>query len=97
MILIWRLSNFLLIAKTNYLCAYVHRLMNALTQARAHTHTHTHARAHTHTHTHTHRVRMCTHLCILYSGLLFEKENLHELSHSKLLRGKIFQTVRSTY
>ena len=66
---------------------YVHRRMNALTRACTHTHTHTH----------THRVRMCAHLCILYSGLLFEEENLHKLSDSKHLRGKIFRTVGSTY
>ena len=79
-----------------HLCAYVHRCMNALTQARAHAHTHTHTHTRTRTQ-HTHRVRMCTHLCMLYSGLLFEEENLHKLSHSELLRGEIFRTVRSTY
>ena len=51
---------------------------------------------HTHTYANT-ESECCTHLCILYSGLLFEEENLHELSHSELLRGKIFRTVRSTY
>ena len=70
-----------------HLYAYVNRCMNA------HTHTHARTRAHTHTHTQSPNV----HALMPYSGLLFEEENLHELSHSELLRGKIFRTVRNTY
>ena len=60
-----------------------------------HSHRHTYTHTHTHTHTHTNTESECarTYAYCTDSGLLFEEENLHELSHSELLRGNIFRTL----